>query len=117
MDELHATSRQRKVRTAPSRIVRAVILLNTTTSSEADGGKRPNRSRREATIDEIRRSASEALSVIDEILTRFDGRRLSDVPTALGTIAVETTGEGIAALAKSEHVKAVMQDQPVSRVS
>ncbi len=115
--ERHATSRQKKVGPESSGIVRAVILLNTASSSEGDAHKRPDRSRRQTVIDEVRRSASQSLTEIDEILARFDGRRLSDTPTALGTIIVETNAEGIAALAKSEHVKAVLQDQPVSRVS
>ena len=117
MDERHATSRQKKARPDSGRILHAVVLLKTPASATGNGGNRPDRSRRQAAIDEIRASASKALAAIDEILAQFDGRRISDAPTALGTIVVETNAEGIAALAKSEHVKAVMQDQPVSRVS
>jgi hypothetical protein len=97
--------------------LRAVVLLKAPNTTPGNGRNRPDRSKRQATIDEIRRSASQALPEIDEILTRYDGRRLSDAPTALGTITVETTAEGIAALSESQHVKAVLQDQPVTRVS
>jgi len=117
MDQPHGTSRQKTPRSDSGGSVHAVVLLNTTKSSGVDDRKRPDHSRRQAAIDALRRSASMALVDIDEILARFGGRRLSDAPTALGTIIVETNAEGIAALAKSEHVKAVMQDQPVSRVS
>jgi len=97
--------------------LRAVVLLKTPSPTAGNGRNRPDRSKRQAAIDEIRSSASKGLAEIDEILTRYDGRRLSDTPTALGTVTVETTAEGIAALSESEHVKAVLQDQPVTRVS
>jgi len=50
---------------------------------------------------------------IDAILRDNGGRRLGDEPTALGTIAVETTANGVRALAESEHVAAILDDQPV----
>jgi hypothetical protein len=108
----HTTSRPRKNGANSGRSLRAVVLLNVEHSSE-----RPDRSKRQAAIGEIRDSASAALSEIDAILARFDGRRLSDAPTALGTIMVETSAEGMAALSKSQHVKAILQDQPITRVS
>jgi hypothetical protein len=68
-------------------------------------------------IDTVRGSASSALTEIDKILHRFHGQRLSGEPTALGTILVEANEDGIAALSKSEHVKAVLRDQPIAQVS
>jgi hypothetical protein len=53
------------------------------------------------------------LGEIDGILERFDGKRSADV-NALGSIPAETTARGIAALAASEHVKAILEDQPIS---
>ena len=126
MDDLHAISRQGKVspdvlarlvRSGPGQRLRAIVLLNTPDSAQHPAGKRPNRNQRQARIDEIRDSASPALEEIDGILVRFDGRRLSAKPTILGTIAVETTPSGIAALSESAYVKAILQDQPVARVS
>ena len=35
-------------------------------------------------------------------------------PSALGTIAVETTVAGINELAASDHVQAILEDQPIS---
>jgi len=64
----------------------------------------------------MRSSASAALGEIDEILKRFNGRRLSEQPSALGTLAVETTVAGISALTESDHVKAILDDQPIALV-
>ena len=74
------------------------MLLNSTHSDQGGSGKRPNRAQREAMLDEIRDSASAALEEIDTILAQFDGRRLTERPTALGTICHETDSAGIAAL-------------------
>jgi hypothetical protein len=40
--------------------------------------------------------------------------RKATIKNALGSIPVETTARGIAALAASEHVKAILEDQPIS---
>ena len=99
-------------RFSPQQKVHAIVLLRT-----KDGGtaapQRRSRGDRQATIEAIRQSAEQALEEIDGILERFDGKRLADV-NALGSIPVETTARGIAALAASEHVKAILEDQPIS---
>jgi hypothetical protein len=41
------------------------------------------------------------------------GERLTDDVDVLGSITVETTAEGIKALAASEHVKAILEDQSI----
>src|ERR1017187_7218457 len=126
MDDLHAIPRQGKispnvlarlVRLSPNQRLRAIVLLNTPNPASGPSRKRPTRNQRQAVIDEMRDSASPALSEIDGILMRFDGRRLSQAPTALGTIAVESNPAGIAALSKSGYLKPTLEDQPVSRVS
>jgi hypothetical protein len=88
--------------------IRAIVLLEhdrTAVSVHTD---------RAQAIDALRESASNALSEIDRILTRFDGRRLADQPNALGYVPVETTAAGLRALAESDHVRAVIEDQPIS---
>jgi hypothetical protein len=72
------------------------------------------REERQAAVNELRDAVAPALQEIDEILDRFGGRRLSDQPTALGTVAVEATPAGIAALANSDYVKVILEDQPIS---
>jgi hypothetical protein len=67
-------------------------------------------------IDDNRKSAEAALPDIDGILKRFNGKRLATSPDALGCIPVETTAAGITALAASERVKAILEDQPISLI-
>src|SRR5207253_8484433 len=85
----------------PNQKLHAVVMLRTL-ESLGRYGKRPTPEQRQAAIDEIRSSAPQALRDIDSILSRFEGRRLSDKPTALGTIAIESTAAGIGALAASD---------------
>src|SRR2546426_9371482 len=92
--------------------VRAIVLLRTKETGTATTQRR-SRVNRQATVEAVRQSAEQDLGEIDGILERFDGRRLADV-NALGSIPVETTARGIAALAASEHVKAILEDQPIS---
>src|SRR5712692_1091702 len=96
----------------PQQKVRAIVLLRTKDAGTA-ATQRRSRTNRQATIEAVRQSAEQALGEIDSILERFDGRRLADV-NALGSLPVETTARGIAALAASEHVKAILEDQPIS---
>ena len=99
-------------RFGPQQKVRAIVLLRTKETGTATTQRR-SRLNRQATIEAIRQSAEQALGEIDGILERFDGRRLAEV-NALGSIPVETTVRGIAALAASKHVKAILEDQPIS---
>ena len=96
----------------PNESVRAIVLLETSKPRAAT--VRPNRQERQIAINATRNSASAALTEIDRILAQFKGKRLSSRPTALGTIAVESVGAGIVALAASDRVKAISEDLPVS---
>jgi len=91
--------------------VRAIVLLHTNAAGAPKW--RQSRADRKAAISEIRKSAEEGLTEIDEILGHYDGKRLSGV-NALGSTLIETTAAGIIALAASEHVRAILEDQPVS---
>jgi len=124
MDELHEISREGKIsqsvtarlaQLSPTQVLRAIVVLKAEAKS-GPAGRRPNRQERQKVIDEVRNSTSKSLQEIDAILTRFNGHRISKIPTAIGTIAVETTPAGIAALSKSDLVKAILPDQPISRV-
>jgi hypothetical protein len=103
----------RLARLQPQQKVRAIVLL-CTDDIRAPVAKRESRIDRKATIERIRQSAETALPVIDQILDRFGGRRLTHQVNALGSIPVETTSAGISALVASEHVKAILEDQPLS---
>jgi len=99
----------------PKQRLRTIIVLQTGPSVPRPAQSRPSKENRRDEIGRIQQSASQVMDDIDRILERFDGRRLSQ-PTALGTIVVESTPSGIAALSASDHVKAILQDQPISRV-
>jgi hypothetical protein len=103
----------RLTRLRPGQKVRAVVLLNTPTA-ERKLNTRPTREERQAVIESIRNSAPVALRYIDEILERFNGKRLTEQPSAIGALGVETTSAGISALAESPYIKAILEDQAIS---
>jgi len=95
--------------------VRAVVLLRTE-GAGGQAGKRQSLEEREAAVEAMRTSAERALGDVDKVLAQFDGRRLAKKPDALGSIPVETTAEGIRALASSRRVQAILEDQPLRRL-
>jgi hypothetical protein len=80
---------------------------------KGSAAKRPSRAERQATVDKMKRSAEAAVPEIDEILEKFDGRRTADHPDAFGAIPVETTVDGVIALAEADCVKTILEDQPI----
>ncbi|MBI3988994.1 MAG: hypothetical protein HY347_05195 [candidate division NC10 bacterium] len=112
-DKISPAFKARLDRLGPRQKVRVIVMLRTKDAGKAPGRRR-SREDRQAAIEVIRKSAEQALIDIDKILERFDGRRLATSPDALGSIPVETTAAGITALATSEHVKAILEDQPIS---
>jgi hypothetical protein len=103
-------------RLKPGQKVRAVVLLRVGDSEPSTASRQSPSSRREK-IAAVRRSVEAALPDIDRVLFEHAGRRLSASADALGSIAVEATPAGIRALADSEHVKAVLEDQAVGILS
>jgi hypothetical protein len=106
-------------RLGPRRKVRAIVILNLDILSRAEKStvRRRSHSSRAATMNQIRRAAAQALTDVDEILSRHMGRRLRKTPDALGSIPVETTTAGIAALAASKHVRAILEDQAIALIA
>jgi hypothetical protein len=100
-------------RLKPEQKIRAVVMLQTP-KVESPSGQQQARKNRQAIIKSIRQTADLALSDIDAILERFGGKRLTDRVNTLATILIETTPAGIRALAASEHVKAIVEDQPIA---
>ena len=103
----------RLARLEPRQKVRAIVLLRTE-DARTPMGKRQSPDERKATTERIRQTAETVLPAIDQILDRFGGRRLAEQVNALGSIPVEATSAGIDALAASEHVKAILEDQSIS---
>ena len=100
----------------PKQKARAIVMLRTKGAGELSG-QRQSHVKRQKTIEEIRKSAEPAIADIDDILKHFGGRRLGNSPDALGSIPVESTAAGIAALAASKHVKAILEDQAITLIS
>ena len=94
----------------PRDTVRAILLLHTPVAAKFKGKTREHR------IRAIQDAAEQALDGIDDILHRHKGQRLAEHANALGSVPVETTAAGIKALAASEHVKAILEDQPIALV-
>jgi hypothetical protein len=96
----------------PEDEVRAIVLLR----AEHPGGPpegRPSRAARKEKMRSVRDSLSGVLPDIDLILKRHRGKRLASRIDALGAVPVVTTAAGINALAASEHVKAIIEDQGI----
>ncbi|HEX6861229.1 MAG TPA: hypothetical protein VF414_00345 [Thermoanaerobaculia bacterium] len=96
----------------PRQKVRAIVMLDA--GQPAPASRREARARRSMAVTEVREAAEAALPDLDRILERHQGRRLADHADALGCVPVEATADGISALAASEHVKAILEDQPIS---
>ena len=95
--------------------VRAILVLRAHVQPNTPE-RRLTREERQARIQAMRRSAQASFATIDAILHRLGGSRLSDQPTALGTITVETNPVGIFALAETDEVQAIFEDQPLERI-
>ncbi|ARV60922.1 hypothetical protein BZZ01_21940 [Nostocales cyanobacterium HT-58-2] len=74
---------------------------------------RQSRAERKAAMEGIRNSAKQALDYIGKILQDFGGTQLADSPDALGSIPVEISAAGVEALAASDAVQAVVEEQEI----
>ncbi len=101
-------------RLGPDQKVGAILLLLVHGVKGNKGYRRTPSDIRQASINATRKSAAKALHDIDAILERFGGKRLAENPDALGSIHVETTPAGIRALAASDRIKAILEDQAIS---
>jgi hypothetical protein len=105
---------------SPGAHVRAILLLQT--QAPAGGSEtgpsegRQSRDQRRQAMEATRRSAEQALGDIDAILEHYGGKRLANGASVLGSIPIETTAKGIDALAASNHVKAILEDQNASLI-
>ncbi len=69
------------------------------------------RAERQELAQAVRNLTEAVLPEIDLILAQTAGKRLAERPNALGVLPVETTPEGIRALAASSRVKTILEDQ------
>lgn len=96
----------------PQEKVRVIVLLELK-EAENNTGKRQSRSERKATIKALQKSTEQSLENIEPIVKHFKGYLLSQRPDLLGSIPIEIAAAGIDALAESNAVKAVIEDQEV----
>ncbi|GAB1538656.1 hypothetical protein NUACC21_13190 [Scytonema sp. NUACC21] len=97
---------------APQQKVSVIVLLKLENFDEPVNC-RLSRAERKATIEGIRNSANKSLGYIRKILQDFGGKQLAESPDALGSIAIEISVAGVKALAASDAVKAVMEEQEI----
>ena len=73
------------------------------------------RSRKES-VAHVKSAAAELLPHIDALLREAGGTRLSETPDPLGSITVDAPRESLDRLRASPHVRAVMEDQGLSKL-
>ncbi len=100
-------------RLQPRDKVRAIVLLRAEGNGGGGAGGRPSCAERQDVAEHVSQAAEAALPEIDRILKRFDGHRLAEHPNAVGAIPVETTVGGVIALADSDCVKTILEDQNI----
>ena len=100
----------------PQQKIRAMVMLGVDVPGKILG-QRQARAERQAVIEQIHHSAAPALLEIDDILKHYNGKRLAAGVNALGAVPIETTAAGIHALAASERVAAILEDQTLSLLS
>jgi hypothetical protein len=100
----------------PQQKIRAMVMLGVDAAGKTSG-QRQARAERQAMIEQIRHAAAPALLELDDILKHYNGKRLAAGVNALGAVPIETTAAGIHALAASERVAAILEDQTLSLLS
>jgi hypothetical protein len=103
---------RRLARLAPHAMARAIVLLDTGPALAPTPG-RPSKAVRKEIAEAIRTAAAPALTEVDRLLERSGGR-LAPGPDLFGSVAVEAPVSALMALAGSEHVRALLEDQPLS---
>ncbi|MEC4812411.1 MAG: hypothetical protein SAK29_03915 [Scytonema sp. PMC 1069.18] len=97
---------------APQQKVHVIVFLQIDNCDRALGS-RLSRTERKAMMEGVRNSAKQALGYIRRILQDFGGHELAESPDALGSIPVEISAAGVKALAESDAVKAVLEEQEI----
>jgi len=97
--------------------VRAIVMLRADGEGGGGaGGRRLSSADRQTTAEKISQAAEAALPEIDQILEKYDGRRMAEHPNAIGAIPVETTVGGVIALADADCVKTILEDQNIQPI-
>ncbi|MHC4398516.1 MAG: hypothetical protein ACYTG0_02430 [Planctomycetota bacterium] len=105
--------RSRLSKLGPKETLRAIVRIRTPHHGKSTG-RRQSPKERQAMIAAIQTAAASALEELDRVLEEHGGKRLAESPNALGCIPIEATGGGLLAVAESDLVEAVLEDQPIS---
>jgi hypothetical protein len=97
----------------PQQKIRVIVLLQIPETENNKTITRQTRAERQNTIQSVRNSANQALANITNILQNFEGKTLTEQPDLLGSIPIEITASGVTALAQSDAVKTIIEDQPI----
>ncbi len=97
----------------PQQKVRVVVMLQLGNAVK-NCGNRQSPDERKAAMKAMRNSGKQALDYIRKIIQDFGGKQLAESPNVLGTIPIEISAAGVNALAESDVVKAVMEDQQIN---
>ncbi len=101
---------------SPEQKVRVIVLLKSN-NNIADNSQRQSRLARKAAIKAMQNSVTQAAQKIDRIIKDYGGKKLDEQPNVLGTINVEITPAGIHALALSDAVKAIIENQKIHSIN
>jgi hypothetical protein len=104
---------RRLARLAPDAMARAIVMLNTGPAPAVTPG-RPPKAERKRIAEAIQAAGMAPVEEVDRLLERSGGRRLAPGPDLFGSIPVEAPAAALLALAGSEHVRALLEDQPIS---
>lgn len=97
---------------APQQKVSVIVFLQLD-NLDRTVGVRLSRDERKRAMEGVRNSAKQALSYIRKIVQDFGGKQLAENPDALGSIPIEISADGVKALADSDAVKAVLEEQEI----
>ncbi|MDJ0901410.1 MAG: hypothetical protein QNJ55_21640 [Xenococcus sp. MO_188.B8] len=100
---------------SPEQKVRVIVLLKSN-NNIADNSQRQSRLARKAAIQAMQQSVQQAAQEIDRIIQDYGGKKLAKQPNILGTIPIEITPPGIQALALSDSVKAIIENQKIHSI-
>ena len=99
----------------PTAKVKVIVLLQGA-NSQVNDSRRQNKLERKAALQAMQDSVKQSWQIIDRLIQDFDGRKLTPKPDALGSISLEITPDGVRALATSDAVKAIIQNQTIYSV-
>lgn len=99
----------RLARLNPQDRIRVIVFLRTEVTPSSD---------RQQTTEAVQRAAEQQLNSIRIIIEKHQGQLLAERPNVLGAIPMEITVAGVYALAQSDAVKLIVENQgifPVNR--